>query len=69
MKTQKDKFWVQIVEYGDESIDIVHKTMGPFNSYRQAEKCADGAEINMNHTNYYTTIETNIDSEEAGLGD
>ena len=64
-----DKYYVQIVEYGDDGIDTVMKTMGPFNSERQAERCADGAEINMNHANYYTTIEINIDPEEAGLGD
>ena len=60
-----DKYYVQIVEYGDDGIDTIIKTMGPFNTERQAQRCADGAEINMNHSSYYTTIETNINKDKS----
>ena len=47
-----EKWYVQIVEY---ETDKVVKQMGPFPE-KWAEKMDRGANINLNHENYYTKI-------------
>lgn len=43
--------YVEVVEY--ES-DKVVKRMGPFSSERQADKCCDGVDRNLNHEQFYS---------------
>jgi hypothetical protein len=40
----------------DDSRSDQIKTLGPFNSYRQAEKVELALNINLNHADYYTEI-------------
>ena len=44
-------FYVEIVEY--ETNKVV-KRVGPFSSERQADKCCDGVDINLNHDVFYS---------------
>ncbi|MCK5132382.1 MAG: hypothetical protein KAR40_09565 [Candidatus Sabulitectum sp.] len=47
-------WYVEIVSYGDQGNTI--KRLGPYYSERQAERVDRGANINLNHEKYYTTI-------------
>lgn len=47
------KYYVEIVKYGEP--EEVVKRMGPF-SEREADKIDRGANINLNHKEYYTRI-------------
>ena len=47
------QFFVEIVKYDKQ--ETVVKRMGPL-SERQAEKVDRGANINLNHEDYYTRI-------------
>lgn len=47
------QFFVEIVKYNKQ--ETVVKRMGPL-SERQAEKVDRGANINLNHEDYYTRI-------------
>lgn len=44
-------WYVEIVAYAD---DKVEKRMGPFPSERQANRVDDGANINLDHSRFYT---------------
>lgn len=47
------KYYVEIIEFGEEKPGTV---MGPFDTERHAEKVDRGANINLNHDNFYTRI-------------
>jgi len=52
------EYYVEIRRYaeGDEVDDTTVKRMGPYVTERQAEKIDRGANINLNHQDYYTEI-------------
>ena len=55
------KYIIQIKMYTTDD-DVVIKELGPFGSKRQAAKCDDGVNINLNHEDYYTLIVENPDT-------
>ena len=56
------EYIVQIKMYTTDDDDVMIKELGPFNSERQAAKCDDGVNINLNHEDYYTLIIENPDT-------
>jgi hypothetical protein len=48
-------FYVEIRPYSDDQADPGFRRMGPFNRHH-AERVESGANINLNHTKYYTII-------------
>ncbi len=49
-------YFVEIIKYGDGDKEEVIKRMGPIATKRQADKVDSGANINLNHEDYYTRI-------------
>ncbi len=54
------RWFVEIRTSG--TLEAVVKRMGPFVSERQAEKVESGANINLNHEDYYTAVTTEEES-------
>lgn len=55
-------FYVEIVKYGEP--EEVVKRMGPM-AERQADKVDNGANMNLNHEEYYTRIVEEMNNEKA----
>jgi hypothetical protein len=47
------EWWIHIRSYGTEA--VAHK-VGPYTSYRQADKADNGLNRNLDHDRFYTEI-------------
>ena len=52
LQEKPKEFYVEVVTFGT---DVVVSRMGPMNS-RRAERVEDGANINLDHDNFYTRV-------------
>ena len=52
---KREQFFVEIVKHGGNGHDTVEKRMGPM-SERRAERVDGGANINLNHEEFFTRI-------------
>ena len=57
-----ERHYVDIIAFeGEKTI----KRLGPFSSERKARKVNDGANINLDHDNYFTRIESSYLSDDV----